>query len=487
MTTDHPTTPTAPTAQPPPTGPDRARAHRLVAEALARARSTEEPGPDRDPGPLVPALPYPALPVPPAAPGEVPLEAVLRLSLSAVGSGERRRDGGGGGRLRPHPSAGGCHPVGAHLLVGPGCPLPPGRYAYDPLTHRAHARGPAPGDAPAGVVAVLTVTPRRTTAHYGHRAVPLLLLDAGHAAAALVLAARAAAPDGAGTPVGAAVCPDADGPLLVAAAGLDHPAREEDEHPVLAVRLTPPGTRPRPDDLRRWAAPAGGGRPRPLDGEDAGAVLRALTAAPEPDPGRPGQAGQGTWWTPPPTAPAPSGADLLARRSAAPPLTGAVGDTALATVLAAAAAAGAGFGPGGPTWCAAVGSPRPALLEPASDGSGAPRRSAVGEARPTLAAWAARQGWLAEAGAVLLARGCPTGAPPHRVRTAHLAAGYAAGTAQAVAVRLGLRSRPVGAWQGADLGAALGEPPGRAWVVHGLALAGPEEAAEPDGREVGGP
>ncbi|MGK5501459.1 hypothetical protein ACSNOF_26620, partial [Streptomyces sp. URMC 125] len=273
-------------------------AHRLVAAALERARSAEEPGPDRDPGPLVPERPGPALPVPPAAPGEVALEAVLRLSLAAA-PGTGRRGGGHGGRLRPHASAGGCHPVGAHLLVGPGCPLPPGRYAYDPLTHRVHARGPAPGDAPAGAVAVLAVTPRRTAAHYGHRAVPLLLLDAGHAAASLVLAARATGADGRGGEVDAAVAPDAAGPLLSAAAGLDRPGREEDEHPLLAVRLAPPGTRPRPDDLRRWAAGAAGG-PWPLDGEDAGAVLRALTA---PSPDAPAEGG---WWTPPPARPAPS-------------------------------------------------------------------------------------------------------------------------------------------------------------------------------------
>ncbi|MFI1016219.1 hypothetical protein [Streptomyces sp. NPDC020965] len=44
------------------------------------------------------------------------------------------------------------------------------------------------------------------------------------------------------------------------------------------------------------------------------------------------------------------------------------------------------------------------------------------------------------------------------------------GAAQLAATRLGLLSRPVGAWQGADLGAALGEPPGRDWILHGLAI-----------------
>ncbi|WP_407702209.1 hypothetical protein [Streptomyces specialis] len=36
--------------------------------------------------------------------------------------------------------------------------------------------------------------------------------------------------------------------------------------------------------------------------------------------------------------------------------------------------------------------------------------------------------------------------------------------------RRGLARRPIGAWQRADLGAALGGTPGRDWIVHGLAL-----------------
>ncbi|WP_432816395.1 hypothetical protein [Streptomyces anulatus] len=76
----------------------------------------------------------------------------------------------------------------AHLLIGPGCSLPPGRYAYDPRAHRAHRRGPAPDGVSPGVLVVLTVAASRTVAHYGHRAWPLLLLDTGHAAAALALA-----------------------------------------------------------------------------------------------------------------------------------------------------------------------------------------------------------------------------------------------------------------------------------------------------------
>ncbi|WP_374064256.1 hypothetical protein [Streptomyces himalayensis] len=38
------------------------------------------------------------------------------------------------------------------------------------------------------------------------------------------------------------------------------------------------------------------------------------------------------------------------------------------------------------------------------------------------------------------------------------------------AARHGLSGRPVGSWQQADLGAALGAPPGGDWIIHGLAL-----------------
>jgi nitroreductase len=98
---------------------------------------------------------------------------------------------------------------------------------------------------------------------------------------------------------------------------------------------------------------------------------------------------------------------------------------------------------------------------------------------PTLAHWAAGQGWVARAGAVLLAYGCPSDAAPDRVRRDHLAAGLGVGHAQAVATALGLPSRPVGSWQGADLGAALGGPAGRDWVVHGLALGRTTQGDEP--------
>ncbi|URN13707.1 hypothetical protein LUW77_26835 [Streptomyces radiopugnans] len=87
----------------------------LVA-ALARARSPEHPGTDTPAGPAVRAWPGPPRTIPGAAPGELDVEAVLRLSLAASD---------GSGRLRPAPSAGALHPVDAELVVGEAAPCRP--------------------------------------------------------------------------------------------------------------------------------------------------------------------------------------------------------------------------------------------------------------------------------------------------------------------------------------------------------------------------
>ncbi|MFC8461578.1 hypothetical protein ACFUJ0_32890 [Streptomyces sp. NPDC057242] len=116
-----------------------------------------------------------------------------------------------------------------------------------------------------------------------------------------------------------------------------------------------------------------------------------------------------------------------------------------------------------------MGPPGPGLVDLAPDGTTL-RRRAAGEARPTLAAWAAGQTWIAGAGAVLLARGCPEDAGAPHIRRAHLRAGFAVHLAHLTARQHGLAARPVGSWQRADLGAALGAAPGRDWIVHALAL-----------------
>ncbi|MFF9138284.1 SagB/ThcOx family dehydrogenase [Streptomyces albogriseolus] len=362
----------------------------LVA-ALARARSPERPGPDTPAGTAVRRWPGPPRPIPEAGPADLDLRTLLRLSLAASDPS---------GRLRPTPSAGALHPVDTELVVGAGCSLPPGRYGYDPLRHRVHPVGPPADGTPPGVTAVLSVTAQRTVSHYGHRAWPLLLLDTGHAAAALFLAARVL---GAGEP--------------------DVRMDGRTGSPLAVVRVPPPGGRsPR----------------RPAD-EDR-----------------------------------PAPADLLARRSAPPPLPGLPPRAALRAVLATAERAGDGDLL---RWCAAVGPPRPGLMELAPEGT-ALRRHASGDARPTLAAWAAGQAWLADAGAVVIAHGCPTDAGPAHIRRTHLRAGFAVHLAHVTARRHGLAARPVGSWQQADLGAALGAEPGRDWVVHALALGTPHADEE---------
>ncbi|AMW15095.1 hypothetical protein A4E84_01300 [Streptomyces qaidamensis] len=361
----------------------------LVA-ALARARSPERPGPDTPAGGAVRAWPGPPTAFPKAGPEDVDVQVLLRLSLAASD---------GSGRLRPAPSAGALHPVDTELAVGAGCSLPPGRYGYDPLRHRVHRLGGQPDGTPPGVTARLSVTARRTVSHYGHRARPLLLLDTGHAAAALYLAARAL--------------------------GVSEPDVRLDglaESPLAVVHIPPP-------DRRGPVHPAGSAR------------------VPAPSEGR------------------PAPAELLARRSAPPPLPGAPSPAALSAVLTTAARAGAGD----LRWCAAVGPPQPGLVKPAAGGATL-RRYAAGEARPTLAAWAAGQAWIADAGAVVLAVGCPDHADAPHIRRAHLRAGFAVHLAHVTARRHGLAARPVGSWQQADLGAALGAAPGRDWVVHALAL-----------------
>ncbi|MFJ8542146.1 SagB/ThcOx family dehydrogenase [Streptomyces sp. NPDC093586] len=358
--------------------------------ALARARSPERPGPGTPAGTAVRTWPGPPLPIPEAGPADLDLRTLLRLSLAASDDS---------GRLRPAPSAGALHPVDAELVVGAGCSLPPGRYGYDPLRHHVHRIGRSPDGTPPGVTAGLSVTARRTVSHYGHRAWPLLLLDTGHAAAALVLAARAL---GAAEP-------------RVRLDGLT-------DTPLAAVHVPPPGG-------RSPLHPAGSAR------------VPGLTEGP------------------------PTSAELLARRSAPPPLPGAPSPDALRAVLTTAVRAGAGD----LRWCAALGPPRPGLVELAADGTTL-RPYATGEARPTLAHWAAGQAWVADAGAVLLAHGCPADADAPHIRRAHLRAGFAVHLAQVTARRHGLAARPVGSWQQADLGAALGAARGRDWIVHALAL-----------------
>ncbi|NJQ03194.1 SagB/ThcOx family dehydrogenase [Streptomyces sp. PLAI1-29] len=410
-----------------------------LAAALARARSPERPGPDAPAGGAVRSWPGPPHPIPEAGPGSLDLHTLLRLSLAASD---------GSGRLRPTPSAGALHPVDSELAVGEGCSLPPGRYGYDPLRHQVHHLGGPPHGTPPGLTAGLSVTARRTASHYGHRAWPLLLLDTGHAAAALVLAARA---PGSGEP----------------RVRLDG----RTEHPLVTVhipapgpaRIPPPGGHIRPS-AGHVPPPAGPGPVRRTAGTPGPQAPDGVHVPRTPEDARVRQVPEDARVPQVPGGP-PTAAELLARRSSPPPLPGTPPRDALHAVLTTAARAGGGE----LRWCAAVGPPEPGLVEPAGDGT-ALRRYAAGDARPALAAWAAGQAWLADAGAVLLAHGCPADAGAPHIRRAHLRAGFAVHLAHIAARRHGLAARPVGSWQQADLGAALGAAPGRDWVVHALAL-----------------
>ncbi|MEU5976868.1 nitroreductase [Streptomyces sp. NPDC047315] len=425
-----------------------------LSAALLRARSNEAPGPDLPhrpaAGPELRGLPVP-----------LALDPLLRHSLA-------------GGRLRPVPSAGALHPVRVRLLAGTGSGVPPGQYAYDPRTHRLHPLGPPPRPAPPGTFAILGVAPEATVAHYRHRAWPLTLLDAGHAVAALVAAgAYAYSLDLAADGVPPAPA-QRDGGVVRETAGAV---------PLAVVRLTRTGIlsswprRSAPD--RAGTAPDAADDHHP-DLAQARHALSLVAAA---------GSRNGTWRTAPPRA---SRAVILRRRSA-PLATLATADrpddTALGHVLAAARAAAAG----GPRWYVAVGGDRPGLLAARTKAAAGLRTVATGPVLPTLAAWAAGQGWLAGTGAVLLAVGCPTGAPPARVRRDHLLAGYGVGHAQLAATALGLSARPVGSWQCADLGAAVGGPTGDGWVLHALALGAPRrrrsapDPARRDGPAVPGP
>ncbi|MBC9714723.1 SagB/ThcOx family dehydrogenase [Streptomyces sp. TRM66268-LWL] len=383
---------------------------------MARARTSERPGPDASPGPAVPDWPGPGGALPQGGAGQLDLDGLLRLSLAAHDPG---------GRLRPTASAGALHPVDVRLTVGADCPLPPGSYGYDPLRHRVHHLGPTPDGPPPGARIELSVTPQRTVSHYGHRAWPLLLLDVGHAVAALWLAGRALGVR--------SLMVDLDGGE---AHPLDRDPRRAGERALATVHLVPAAVH---DHVREHAA----------DGATASA-----SPGSERTPGYP---------TP---------RDLLTRRSAPLPLKGTLARDELRAVLATAQEASGGA----VRWCAAVDEPEPEIVERQPDGT--LRRLATGDARSTLAAWAAGQAWIADAGAVLLGYGCPADADAWQIRRTHLRAGFAVGRAHLTATARGLAARPVGSWQQADLGAALGRRPAHDWIVHGLALGRPEEGAK---------
>lgn len=157
---------------------------------------------------------------------------------------------------RPVPSGGGLYPLELYFLMRAGGSVAPGVHHYHPHTHGlAHLRDvelPARyvaylfmnqrWFAEAAVVAVLTAIPHRSSRKYGDRGYRYLLLEAGHVAQNLVLAAGAL---GLGSCCGGGFFDDELAGLLL--------ADVEDEIPIYAIAIG----HPRPFDrseLRRGEA-----------------------------------------------------------------------------------------------------------------------------------------------------------------------------------------------------------------------------------------
>lgn len=95
--------------------------------------------------------------------------------------------------LRVNPSAGNLHPVEAYLLAGPveGLSARPALYHYSPFDHGLEIRRELPNLPGEGVLVGLTAILWRTVWKYGERGFRLAHLDAGHALAAVAMAAAA--------------------------------------------------------------------------------------------------------------------------------------------------------------------------------------------------------------------------------------------------------------------------------------------------------
>ncbi|MBO4239903.1 hypothetical protein [Pseudonocardia alni] len=161
----------------------------------------------------------------------------------------------GGVRLRRVPSAGGRYPVDARV----------GARVYDPLAHALDG-GPADPGADDHADLVLHLAPERTTWRYGPRSLPVLLLDLGHAAAAVLAAAatlrrpRTAhlVPDGDCSRVVLTSGPGPDGAVPLGASADPHPAavlRARRSAPFASLR--PPVADPGLDRVARTRLGAG--------------------------------------------------------------------------------------------------------------------------------------------------------------------------------------------------------------------------------------
>ncbi len=212
----------------------------LVAAACTPPGAPPDPAP-----PATPSSPAEAVALPEArSTGEVPLEQAIAQRRSVrdftdeplaladaaqllwAAQGITSRSGG-----RTAPSAGGLHPLQAHLVAGDVSGLAAGVYRYRPATHdlvllrsgdtraglaRASLDQSAIAAAPASLV--LAADPSRTEATYGTRADRYVAMEAGHAAQNVYLQATAL---GLGTVCMGAFTDDAVRRILGLAAGVD--------------------------------------------------------------------------------------------------------------------------------------------------------------------------------------------------------------------------------------------------------------------------
>ncbi len=174
----------------------------------------------------------------------LPLAELATLLGAAAGT-----SGGAGpdrlgalGPARSHPSGGACYPVETHVAAVDVTALEPAGYRYHPLAHALSRRAAASSPAalprmfpdlseagPPAAVVVFTVDVARPSLHrYGGKAYRLALLEAGHIAQSLLLAAAALAV--AGLPL----C-GFDEEAVARSVGLDEPG----ELAVYAVALGP--------------------------------------------------------------------------------------------------------------------------------------------------------------------------------------------------------------------------------------------------------
>jgi SagB-type dehydrogenase family enzyme len=129
---------------------------------------------------------------------EAQLSALLHAGYGVTG---RLDDGVAARPLRTAPSGGGLYPLDLYLALQRADEVEPGLYRYDPLDHALEALGP-PADlgraspypelvGDAGAVVLVTAAFWRSRFKYGLRGYRFTLLEAGHVAQNLLLAATA--------------------------------------------------------------------------------------------------------------------------------------------------------------------------------------------------------------------------------------------------------------------------------------------------------